>query len=772
MTRTGFRIAALAVLSHVLAHLAAAQTPLGTTFTYQGRLTDGGQPASGAHDLKFTLYDALTGGNVVGAAVCADNVPLADGLFTVSLDFGSSAFSGDERFLEIQVRADTGLGCANATGFIALTPRQALTATPDALFSRNAGQLDGLDSTAFLQSIPVPLTLSGTSATHIIRGENSSNTGQTSGVAGVSTGTGGGLGVLGQQRGGAGFFPSAGAGVFGTSNSGVGAAGFSNTGDGMYAVTFAASGVTHGLTAESRSTSGIGVKGKTTATSGTTYGLFGQSDSTSGRGVYGQCTASSGATYGLYGESAATGGVGALGHATASSGSTSGLWGQSDSREGRGVYGLASASSGTTYGVYGRSASTEGRGVFGYVSATTGATHGGYFQNPSSDGIGVGGYATATSGTTYGVFGSSASPFGYGVFGTSEDNAGVVGYATGISGTNYGGDFESQSMSGYGVFGLARAASGVTHGGYFESRSTEGIGARGEAIATSGTTHGVYGRSASTDGRGVYGRATATSGNTFGGYFESNSISGYGAYCRNTASGGTIYGLRAYASTSADGYAVYAAGDMGASGAKSFRIDHPFDPENKYLLHYSAESPEVINFYRGTVRLDDAGEAVVELPPYFSTINRHPSYQLTAVGAPMPMLHVSEEISEEALAAGEQTAPGEAAPLCFFRVSGGVAGAKVSWEVKAVRNDLRMRLHGAPVEQDKSGVERGRYQHPEFYGLPAEMGMDPPRSGEALESPVREGADGACVRSPAGGETGLEVEEASDSAILQEGGVQ
>ena len=56
--------------------------------------------------------------------------------------------------------------------------------------------------------------------------------------------------------------------------------------------------------------------------------------------------------------------------------------------------------------------------------------------------------------------------------------------------------------------------------------------------------------------------------------------------------------------------------------------------------------------------------------------------------------------------------------------AGGVPGAKVSWEVKAVRNDLRMRLHGAPVEVEKQDLERGTYQHTELYGQPAEMGIN------------------------------------------------
>ena len=97
---------------------------------------------------------------------------------------------------------------------------------------------------------------------------------------------------------------------------------------------------------------------------------------------------------------------------------------------------------------------------------------------------------------------------------------------------------------------------------------------------------------------------------------------------------------------------------------------------------------------------------------------------LTASGAPMPMLHVAEEISEAALQAGERAAPGVAPPICSFRIAGGVAGAKVSWEVKALRNDLRVRTHGAPVEREKAGPERGKYQHPEFYGQPPETGMD------------------------------------------------
>ena len=105
-------------------------------------------------------------------------------------------------------------------------------------------------------------------------------------------------------------------------------------------------------------------------------------------------------------------------------------------------------------------------------------------------------------------------------------------------------------------------------------------------------------------------------------------------------------------------------------------------------------------------------------------INKTPSYQLTAVGAPMPMLHVAKEIDEAALIAGARMEPGQVAPVCSFRISGGARGAKVSWRVEAVRNDLWVRTRGAPVEVEKQGLEKGTYQHPELYGQPPEKGMN------------------------------------------------
>jgi hypothetical protein len=104
-----------------------------TAFTYQGRLAANGTPYSGFAEMQFTLFNAPTGGVAVAASAPAiAGVNVSGGLFAVSLDFGAGAFTGADRFLEIQVRTNLG-------PFSTLTPRQALTPTPSALFALTAG---------------------------------------------------------------------------------------------------------------------------------------------------------------------------------------------------------------------------------------------------------------------------------------------------------------------------------------------------------------------------------------------------------------------------------------------------------------------------------------------------------------------------------------------------------------------------------------------------------------------------------------------------------
>lgn len=105
----------------------AADVAVGTAFTYQGYLDDGGAAADGLYDFQFALYDAAVAGNQIGGTQAVNAVTVNGGLFTVQLDFGASAFGGGALWLQIAVRA-TGGGA-----FTTLSPRQALTPAPAAL---------------------------------------------------------------------------------------------------------------------------------------------------------------------------------------------------------------------------------------------------------------------------------------------------------------------------------------------------------------------------------------------------------------------------------------------------------------------------------------------------------------------------------------------------------------------------------------------------------------------------------------------------------------
>ena len=118
-----------------------AQTPLGTAFTYQGRLIDSGNPANGQYDLQFALYDAPAAGNQVGSTLTQTNTTVTGGVFTVLLDFGAGAFNGNAGWLLIGVRP----GGTNGS-FTTLSPRQAVSPAPNALFALSASNANQLGS--------------------------------------------------------------------------------------------------------------------------------------------------------------------------------------------------------------------------------------------------------------------------------------------------------------------------------------------------------------------------------------------------------------------------------------------------------------------------------------------------------------------------------------------------------------------------------------------------------------------------------------------------
>jgi hypothetical protein len=274
------------------------------------------------------------------------------------------------------------------------------------------------------------------------------------------------------------------------------------------------------------------------------------------------------------------------------------------------------------------------------------------------------------SSTGFGVVGTQTSNFNQGELGTL--NEGVYGVATGqfvpargVYGTNsYWGNYGELGTTSEGVYGWG---------------NNNSIGVNGQTVAGTGVNgvgyNGVWGTSNSTDGNGVKGECHV-------------GTNAYGVWGYSTSGwAGTFSGK------------AQVTGNFFA-GAKFFRIDHPLDPENRILLHASIESNEMKNVYDGIATLDANGEAWVDLPDWFESLNTNFRYQLTTIGEPA-LVYIKQKIS------GNR-----------FQIAGGNAGMEVSWQVTGVRQDAYAKANPMQVEVDKQGSERGQYLHPAAFGLP------------------------------------------------------
>ena len=126
-TKLAPRLFCFCILHFAFGFCALAQ---GTAFTYQGRLNEGLNPANGTYDLRFIVYDSSAGGSQQGPILTNSATAVSNGLFTVTLDFGSQ-FPGANRWLEIAVRTN------GSSSFFPLSPRQALTPAPYAVTAGN-----------------------------------------------------------------------------------------------------------------------------------------------------------------------------------------------------------------------------------------------------------------------------------------------------------------------------------------------------------------------------------------------------------------------------------------------------------------------------------------------------------------------------------------------------------------------------------------------------------------------------------------------------------
>jgi hypothetical protein len=136
MSLRTFRSWGLVTLLAIAAPPAAA-TPVGTAITYQGRLDRNGLTTTDTYSFIFRLFDSASGGLQISTDQPVNGVVAPNGLFNVTLDFGVSAFTGETRWLDIQVK-----GSADPS-YTQLTPRQPLTAAPYAIGLRPGAQITG-----------------------------------------------------------------------------------------------------------------------------------------------------------------------------------------------------------------------------------------------------------------------------------------------------------------------------------------------------------------------------------------------------------------------------------------------------------------------------------------------------------------------------------------------------------------------------------------------------------------------------------------------------
>ena len=315
-------------------------------------------------------------------------------------------------------------------------------------------------------------------------------------------------------------------------------------------------------------------------------------------------------------------------------------------------------------GVAGLFSSTESYGVQGETSS-------------GSAGIagmrGTAGLPGITLANKSGLLGQSDT--GWGVSGSSSDSNGVFGWSTnhyaiegqspstgdgGVLGVSFGGVADTS-----GVYGLHTAGSGVVYGVRGQTSSTGGYGVYGNATATTGAAYGVYGKSISTNN----GAAVRGDGEYVGVWATSSGRWGLYATTSGTSNSYGVYGFAPGGSGNYGGYFNGGARVVGnlevtgsvSKGSGSFKIDHPLDPENKYLYHSFVESPDMMNVYNGNVELDGSGSAWVDLPAYFEALNRDFRYQLTPIGGPGPNLYVAQEVQNNR-----------------FQIAGGGPGLRVS----------------------------------------------------------------------------------------------
>ena len=705
-------LASISLLAVILFSGATTTMAQGSSFTYQGRLTESTKPADGLFDMQFKIFDTATVGTGIqqGSTITNSSVQVTNAVFAVQLDFGAAVFDGSPRFLEISVRS-----AGSLDPYTVLSPRQPLSAAPYAIRSTtatNATQLGGLTAGGFIQN-----TTSQQPGTSFNISGNGSLAGTLS--AGVVN-----TGVQYNING----------------NRVLSAAGFFNLFAGLGA---GAANTTGSSNSFFGSNAGMA---NTTACCNSFFGAFaGVSNNTGSSNSFFGADAGAGNTTG--------GGNSFFGNNTGSGNSTGNF---------NSFFGYTTGESNTTgfsnsfFGVAAGLENTVGsnNSFFGSEAGFSNITG----SNNAFFGHRAGRASTAGSSNSY--FGVNAGLFSTGsgnsFFGadagentTSSGNS-FFGTASGLFNTT--GDFNS-------FFGLSAGQNNTTGGSNAFFGFSAGLlnttaccnaffGVQAGNQNTTGQNNSFFGMNAGLfnsvgNANSYYGVSAGqnnTSGgtNSFFGYTagianttgDANTFIGYNAGSTNTTGTNNILigaganvsfdnltnatAIGANTTVSASNTMVLGTGAIivripgslvvtgtVSKGGGSFKIDHPLDPENRTLSHSFVESPDMMNIYNGNSVLDRRGEAVVTLPAYFEALNRDFRYHLTCIGGFAPV-YIAQEIK------GNR-----------FKIAGGKPGMKISWQVTGVRQDAYANTHRIPVEEEKPASERGSYLHPDAFDKPS-----------------------------------------------------
>lgn len=314
-------------------------------------------------------------------------------------------------------------------------------------------------------------------------------------------------------------------------------------------------------------------------------------------------------------------------------------------------------------GAQGAPGSANISGTINYLVKFTGATTGGNSGVVENNGrLGIG--TTAPDAKLH-------------VSGSYDDTVTLGGITFGHNGAVVQNSSSTTSLVARGIVGFSANSSQENHGFFAFAQSSGstaynvGTFSIGDAASgTSGNNYGIYG----------YAEAGATN---FGVYGNANGTGYAGYFAGNTAVTGTL-----------------------SKGSGTFKIDHPLDPENKYLYHSFVESPDMMNVYNGNITTNASGVAIVTLPSYFEALNKDFRYQLTVMGT-FAQAIVAEKVS------GNQ-----------FTIKTDKPNVEVSWQVTGIRKDKFAEANRVVPEVEKEEQNKGHYLHAKEYGKPFEKSID------------------------------------------------